>query len=159
MFTGDRSGDFLYAALYAAGLASQPTSTHRDDGLRLHGVYISAAARCAPPANKPSPAHLRACSGFLASERALLADGRVVLALGAIAWRAAWMALHDRPGPALAASPMPAFAHARSVRTPDRWLLGSYHVSQQNTFTGRLTDAMFARILATARELAERADD
>jgi uracil-DNA glycosylase family 4 len=145
VFTGDRSGDFLYAALHRAGFASQPTSTSRDDGMVLSDCYISAAVRCAPPGNKPSPAERTACSSFLDREWDLLGRKRAILALGRIAWDAA-LALARRQGIEL--SPRPVFAHGASVRlTPSIRLIGSYHVSQQNTFTGKLTTAMFDRLL------------
>jgi uracil-DNA glycosylase len=173
MFTGDRSGDFLYAALHRAGFASQPTSRARGDGLTLSGAFITAPCRCAPPNNKPLPEELTRCAGFLDRELASLgrrtsvrgnvrastnrrggpsADGGVgvVLALGAIAWEAVlgWM---GRRGVAIP-RPRPRFAHGAELRLPGSpMLLGSYHVSQQNTQTGRLTAAMFDGILARAR--------
>jgi uracil-DNA glycosylase family 4 len=161
MFTGDRSGDFLYAALHRAGLANQPTSTSRGDGLSLRGVFISAAARCAPPANKPCPDELTACAHFLDDELTLLENVTVVLALGAIAWRAALDYL-GRAG-AVLPRPRPAFAHGARFDVPvgrtgapkTRVLLGSYHVSQQNTQTGKLTPAMFDGVLAEAASLGE----
>lgn len=153
MFTGDRSGDFLYAALHRAGLASQPQSIHRDDGMRLSGVYISAAARCAPPANKPLPGELVKCSGYLDQEFALLTRKRVMLCLGAIAWRAAVELLRRQEQ--IAPGGIPAFGHATVVKAGSLFLLGSYHVSQQNTFTGRLTPAMFGSVLSKAVRLAE----
>jgi uracil-DNA glycosylase family 4 len=153
MFTGDRSGDFLYAALHRAGFASQPTSTVRDDGLRLTGAYITAPCRCAPPDNKPTPAELRRCAPFLNRELELLSAAQVVLALGAIAWKAAIDRAHasGRPFP----SPAPKFGHGAFVPLPGeaRFLLGSYHVSQQNTQTGRLTPRMFDEVLARAEKL------
>jgi uracil-DNA glycosylase family 4 len=149
MFTGDRSGDFLYAALYRAGLANQPTSRSRDDGLALRGVYITAPCRCAPPANKPLPIELRRCAPFLSRELVLLTRAKVFLALGAIGFRA----LLDhfvREGQVLP-SPRPAFGHGVEVPLPDgRLLVASYHVSQQNTQTGKLTPAMFDAVLARA---------
>jgi uracil-DNA glycosylase family 4 len=150
IFTGDRSGDFLYAALHRAGLASQAESTHRDDGLELRGVYITAAQRCAPPANRPTAAQLRSCSAYLAEELRLLRPP-VVLCLGGIAWNAVLAALRaeDVPIP----RPRPAFAHGHVVPLGDTTLLGCYHVSQQNTFTGRLTEAMLDEVLRTARRL------
>jgi uracil-DNA glycosylase family 4 len=158
MFTGDRSGDFLYAALHRAGLASQPESTSADDGLELRGTYITAAARCAPPDNKPSPDELAACASFLDEEVALLPRVRVFLALGAIAW-AAVLGHLTRAGVELP-RPRPLFAHGARFDAPPaagdagaggrRVLLGSYHVSQQNTQTGKLTPPMFDRVLAQA---------
>ncbi len=144
MFTGDRSGDVLYAALHRAGYASQPTSEHRDDGLVLTGAYITAPVRCAPPANKPTPDERAACRPFLERELALLSEVRVVLALGRIAYDAC--IAHWRP-PAKVA-----FGHGASMPLPDgRTLVCSYHVSQQNTFTGRLTPAMLDAVLAACR--------
>jgi uracil-DNA glycosylase family 4 len=152
MFTGDRSGDFLFAALHRAGLASQPTSTRRDDGLTLDGVYITAALRCAPPANRPTPEQLLRCRTHLAAEIARLRP-RAVLCLGAIGWRAAIdaIALNGVPHP----RPQPRFGHGREARIGPVRLLGSYHVSQQNTFTGRLTGAMFDSVLQRARAVAD----
>lgn len=151
VFTGDRSGDFLYAALHRAGLANQPTSVWRDDGLKLTGCYISAAARCAPPDNKPLPAELKACEPFLDREWRLLKNKRVILALGKIAWDAV-LPLAARNGVTLP-SPRPAFGHAAEVTLGPVTMIGSYHVSQQNTFTGKLTPQMFDAILARARKL------
>jgi uracil-DNA glycosylase family 4 len=146
MFTGDRSGDFLYAALHRAGLASQPTSEARDDGLSLRGVYITAPVRCAPPDNKPLPDEIARCAHFLDDEISLLPEVRVVLALGSIAWRAILdHGLRQRkPVP----RPKPAFAHGASFRMGAIAVIGSYHVSQQNTQTGKLTPAMFDSVLA-----------
>jgi uracil-DNA glycosylase family 4 len=146
MFTGDRSGDFLYPALHRTGLASQAQSVSRDDGLKLRGVYITAAARCVPPGNMPRPDEIARCAPFLSNEIALLRDLRVFLALGAIAWNALldYAAHTGSPLP----RPRPKFAHGASFRLGDRPVVGSYHVSQQNTQTGRLTKAMFDAILA-----------
>ena len=147
VFTGDRSGDFLFAALHRAGLASQPGSTARDDGLTLRNCYISAAVRCAPPGNKPLPAETLACASFLDAEWRLLRNKRTILALGRIAWdatltlarRHGWRGVRQN------------FAHGQRVDLCDAVkLLGSYHVSQQNTFTGRLTPAMFDSVLREA---------
>jgi uracil-DNA glycosylase family 4 len=152
MFTGDRSGDFLYAALHRRGLASQPASTAMDDGLRLHDTFIVAAARCAPPDNRPSPAELARCAPFLDQELALFPRMRVVLALGSIAWDA-YLAHAERTGQVVP-RPRPKFAHGATLAFRGTrhtvTLLGSYHVSQQNTQTGRLTVAMFDAILARA---------
>jgi uracil-DNA glycosylase family 4 len=149
MFTGDRSGDFLYAALHRARLANQKEALARDDGLRLKGVYISAAGRCAPPANKPTPGELARCSDYLDAEARALADARVIVALGAIAWDTA-LRLFRRQGVELP-SPRPRFAHGGVVAL-GRWtLVGCYHVSQQNTFTGRLTPQMLDRVLLQAQ--------
>jgi uracil-DNA glycosylase len=146
VFTGDRSGDFLFAALHRCGLANQPTSVSVNDGLRLTNVFISATARCAPPGNKPLPSEIENCQPFLDREWKLLANKRVILALGAIAWNAA-LAMAVRNGCAL---PIPRanFGHGSELDlTPSLRLVGSYHVSQQNTFTGRLTEEMFDRVL------------
>ncbi|HEY7816464.1 MAG TPA: uracil-DNA glycosylase [Nakamurella sp.] len=157
MFTGDRSGDVLYAALYRAGLASQPTSTRIGDGLALTGVRITAPVHCAPPANRPTPEEIRTCSAYLRRELELLAPTvRVVLTLGAIGWQALLRVL-DGDGWEIP-RPRPRFGHGRevSVGHPDGrmlTLLGCYHVSQQNTFTGRLTPAMLDAVLARATAL------
>jgi uracil-DNA glycosylase family 4 len=149
IFTGDRSGDFLFAALHRAGLANQPTSVSSDDGLKLTGCYISATARCAPPANKPAPPEVQACAGFLDAEWRLLTRKRVLFALGRIAWDAC-LAMAERTGIEMP-RPRPAFGHGAEVRLADQlMLIGSYHVSQQNTFTGRLTEAMFDQALKQA---------
>jgi uracil-DNA glycosylase family 4 len=148
MFTGDKSGEFLYAALHRAGFANQPRSNSRDDGLALKGVWISSAGRCAPPANKPTPGELAACSGWLDREREQLAEMRVILALGAIAWEAA-LALLARGG-ATIPKPRPKFGHGAQIELGGMQLLGCYHVSQQNTFTGKLTPRMLDAVLARA---------
>lgn len=152
VFTGDRSGDFLYAALHRAGLASQPHAVALDDGLELSDVFISASARCAPPGNRPTRDELLRCAPFLAREARLLASARVLVCLGGIAWESA-LALARARGVELP-RPRPKFAHGAEVDLDGRTLLGCYHVSQQNTFTGRLTAAMLDRVLARARELA-----
>ncbi len=152
MFTGDRSGDFLYPALHRAGLASSPRSVDRGDGLVLHGAYISSACRCAPPANRPTHDQLARCSAYLDEEAEALLKARVLLALGGIAWGAA-VNLLSRLGVELP-RPRPRFAHGAEERLGDRWLLGSYHVSQQNTFTGRLTPSMLDRVLGRAVALS-----
>jgi uracil-DNA glycosylase family 4 len=152
MFTGDRSGDFLYAALHRAGLARQSESRSKDDGQSLRGVYISAAARCAPPDNKPDVGELERCAPFLDEEADALTEARVVLCLGAVGWTAA-LRLFERRGIVLP-TPRPRFAHAAEHVVGDRLLLGSFHVSQQNTFTGRLTPEMFDAVLARASTFA-----
>ncbi|HMK71750.1 MAG TPA: uracil-DNA glycosylase [Myxococcaceae bacterium] len=154
VFTGDRSGDFLYAALHRAGLASQPTSVSRDDGLRLFGTWVTVAVRCVPPHNRPTPAEFRRCAPFLDQELGLLRP-RAVLALGAMAW-AAVLGAFERGGTALP-RPRPRFAHGAEVSLAGApRLLGSYHVSQQNTQTGRLTPAMLDAVLARALEAQPR---
>lgn len=158
VFTGDRSGDFLYAALHRAGLANQPTSLRRDDGLVLNDVWITLAARCVPPDNRPSPDETRRC-GVLWLDRELAAmKPRVVLALGAIAWNA--YLDHAGRQNVLLRPPQtrPKFAHGARTELPSAIgavLLGSYHVSQQNTQTGRLTARMFDAILRQAVTLAQ----
>lgn len=154
MFTGDRSGDFLYAALYRAGLANQPHSTDRDDGLTLKGVYISAPLRCAPPGNKPTPAQLANCAPYLLEELSILRPA-VIVALGGIAWTASLRAL-DAAGVAVG-RPRPRFAHGAVCPLGFTVLLGCYHVSQQNTFTGRLTEVMMDTLLARARAIEQGA--
>jgi uracil-DNA glycosylase family 4 len=154
MFTGDRSGDVLYAALYRAGLANQPTSVAADDGLALTGTRIFSAVRCAPPANKPTPAERDACLPWLARELALLRPTlRVVVALGQFGWNAFWPAARDGLGEPVPV-PRPAFGHGAEHTGDSITLLGCYHVSQQNTFTGRLTPTMLDEVLARARRLA-----
>jgi len=156
IFTGDRSGDVLFAALHRAGLANQPTSVARDDGLVLHHTRIFAAVRCAPPDNKPTPAERDTCAPWLHREVTLIRPTlRVVVALGAFAW-AAWWSTFPRVYGHRPPSPRPAFGHGAlaQVGTDGPALLGCYHVSQQNTFTGRLTPAMLDDVLARAKELA-----
>jgi uracil-DNA glycosylase family 4 len=152
MFTGDGSGDFLYAALHAVGLASMPAARDRDDGMRLSDAYISAVVRCAPPANKPTPAERDRCLPYLARELALLEDVRVIVGLGAFGWDGVLRALgrQGRPIP----RPRPRFGHGAEVRIAPYYLLGAFHPSQQNTFTGRLTAQMFETVLRRAAELA-----
>ena len=152
MFTGDRSGDFLYAALHRAGLASSPQALDRDDGLVLRGAYISSACRCAPPANRPTASQLDRCSSYLDGEADALDRARVLVALGGVGWDAT-LKLMDRRG-APVPRPRPRFAHGAEIRLDPLWVLGSYHVSQLNTFTGRLTPAMLDRVLARALVLA-----
>jgi len=153
IFTGDRSGDWLYGALFRAGFANQPTATHRGDGLRLAGAYVTAAGRCAPPGNRPSPEELENCRPYLAAELAALERARVVVALGGVAWDAVlrvWAeAGHDLP------RPRPRFGHGAEFLPASGLpvLLGSYHPSQQNTLTRRLTQPMFDAVFARAREL------
>ncbi len=149
VFTGDASGDFLWAALHRAGLADRPASRRADDGLTLGNVYIAAAVRCAPPANKPTIQERDACAPYLVRELALLRSVRVVLALGAFGWDAAlrtMAALGGRPP----AGARPRFGHGAAVAVGPYRLVGSYHPSQQNTFTGRLTPAMLDAVLEQA---------
>ena len=146
MFTGDRSGDFLYAALHRTGFASQPESTSRDDGQHLTGAWITAPVRCAPPANKPTIEERDTCRPFLERELALL-PARVLVPLGGFAYQGLCSILGVRP--------RPPFAHGVEVPLPDgRWIVGSYHVSQQNTFTGKLTEPMLDAVFERARALA-----
>ena len=146
VFTGDRSADWLFASMHRTGFANQPTSLHRDDGLRLDGAWVTAAVRCAPPANKPLPAERDNCLPYAAEELALLAPA-VIVCLGAFAWDAACRLLDLRP--------KPRFGHGAEF-TPakgDPVLLGCYHPSQQNTFTGKLTEPMIDAVFLRAREL------
>jgi uracil-DNA glycosylase len=147
MFTGDRSGDFLYAALHATGYANQPTSRRSDDGLELTDCFITASVRCAPPANRPLPAERDACRDWLDRELALLPRARVIVCLGAFAW--------DNVAPR---RPRPRFGHGAEARAGRFTLLGSFHPSQQNTFTGKLTATMMEAVLTRARELADEAE-
>ena len=158
IFTGDRSGDVLFAALYRAGLASQPTSVSRDDGLRLRHTRIFAAVRCAPPDNKPTPAERDTCAPWLRREMELVRPTlRVVVALGAFAWASLWPALVAVYG-VRPPRPRPTFGHGVRVDVPGApTVLGCYHVSQQNTFTGRLTPEMLDDVLSTARAAADLA--
>jgi uracil-DNA glycosylase family 4 len=154
IFTGDRSGDVLFAALYRAGLANQPASVGRDDGLALAHTRVFAAVRCAPPANAPTPAERDTCAHWLHDELSLLRPTlRVVVALGGFAWAAFWPALRAVWGVAPPV-PRPAFGHGAEWTGAGPVLLGCYHVSQQNTFTGRLTPAMLDDVFARARSLA-----
>jgi uracil-DNA glycosylase family 4 len=148
VFTGDRSGDFLFAALHRCGYANQAESVHRDDGLRLTGVFITAPVKCAPPANKPAPDERDRCRPYFDRELALLPGIEVVLALGRFGWDAACTSFG-------VGRPRPTFAHGAEAPLPGgRTLLGSYHVSQQNTFTGVLTPAMLDAVLERARAIA-----
>lgn len=156
VFTGDSSGDFLFAGLHRAGFASQAESTRPGDGLALSDAYVLAPVRCAPPDNKPTPGEFDRCRPFFVRELALLPHVRVLLALGGLAWASALRVL--AVGGAAIPRPAPSFGHGAETRidAPDRpalTLLGSYHVSRQNTNTGRLTPSMFDEVLSKAREL------
>ena len=155
VFTGDASGDFLWTALYELGLADRPISRRADDGLTLTDVYVAAAVRCAPPANKPTPTERDTCAPFLVREFGLLTQARVVVALGAFGWDAALRALatlgHD-------VRLRPRFGHGAEVAIGPYTMLGTYHPSQQNTFTGRLMPPMFRSVLERARDIGGRPD-
>jgi uracil-DNA glycosylase len=151
IFTGDRSGDFLFEALHRAGFANQPTSVHPDDGLRVGDLYIAAVNRCAPPANLPTPAERRNCRPYLAAEIAALERLKVIVCLGGFAWQGAIEALAER---GVKVRPRPRFGHGVEAPSGPYTLLGSFHPSQQNTFTGRLTQPMMGEVLARARLLA-----
>lgn len=146
VFTGDRSGDWLYRAMHRAGLANQPTSTGRTDGLTLSNAWVTVAVRCAPPDNKPLPLERKRCADYLTRELALLRNKRVVVCLGNFAYVAACEFF--------AVSPRPKFAHGAVVEAGDVTLVCSYHPSQQNTFTGRLTEPMLDEVFATAARIA-----
>jgi uracil-DNA glycosylase family 4 len=147
VFTGDRSGDWLFASLHRTGFASQPTSRHRDDGLRLEGAFVAATVRCAPPANRPLPEERDNCLPYAGRELELMRP-RVIVCLGGYAWDAACRLLGLRP--------KPAFGHgAEHLVDGGPTLLGTYHPSQQNTFTGKLTEQMMDAVLARARNLAD----
>jgi uracil-DNA glycosylase len=152
IFTGDRSGDWLFASLHRTGFANQALSVSRDDGLALHDCWITAAVRCAPPANRPTPAERDNCLPWSVAELALLREVGVIVCLGAFAWDAALRlrAAHGEPIP----RPKPRFGHGAELPA-ERWpLLGCFHPSQQNTFTGKLTEAMMDAVFTRAREVA-----
>lgn len=153
VFTGDRSGDFLFSALHRAGLASRPSSRHPGDGLELYRTFVAAAVRCPPPANRPLPAERDACLPYAAEEWRLLGELRAVVCLGGYAWDSALRIeamVAGRP-----VRPKPRFAHGAEHRLESgRVLLGAYHPSQQNTFTGRLTPEMLTAVMRRGRELA-----
>lgn len=151
VFTGDRSGDFLFAALHRAGLANRPVSLARDDGLALQDAYVAALVRCAPPANMPTPAEREACLPYLLRELDILEEARLIIALGQFAWDGALRALGAL---GWTARPKPLFGHGAEASVGPYALLGCYHPSQQNTFTGRLTPAMLDAVLRRARDLA-----
>jgi uracil-DNA glycosylase len=152
IFTGDRSGDFLFAALHRAGYANRPRSEHRADGLRLAGVWVGAVNRCPPPGNRPTPAERDNCLPYLVRELQLLRRVRAIVALGGFAWDGALLALrelgHHVP------RPKPRFAHGAEAEVGPYAMLGCFHPSQQNTFTGRLTEGMMEEIFTRARELS-----
>ncbi len=153
-FTGDRSGDFLFASMYRTGFANQPESVRADDGLRLRDAYVVAAVRCAPPANKPTPAERDECMPYLVRELQLLTRPRVIVALGAFGYEASWSALRraSLPNVVLPAR-RPRFAHGAEVAAGPVHIICTFHPSQQNTFTGRLTPDMLDATFARAREL------
>jgi uracil-DNA glycosylase family 4 len=153
MFTGDRSGDWLYAALHRAGFASQPSSAHRDDGLRLQDAYVTAVVRCAPPANRPTPPERDRCLPYLERELRLLENCSTIVALGGFAWDGALRALRSLGNET--PKPKPRFGHGAEAAVGHWMLLGCYHPSQQNTFTGRLTEPMLDAVLSRARVLAD----
>jgi uracil-DNA glycosylase len=154
IFTGDRSGDWLFASLHRSGYANQPTSERRGDGLRLDDAFVSAVNRCPPPGNRPTPSERDNCLPYLERELALLPRARVLVALGSFAWDGALRALralgHEIP------RPKPRFAHGAEAALGPYLLLGCFHPSQQNTFTGKLTEEMMDAVFARARELADR---
>lgn len=151
IFTGDRSGDWLYGALYATGFANQPEATRRDDGLKLVDCYITAAVRCAPPANKPTGVEFKRCQPYLVKELQLFESIRIVIALGKIAFDS-FLAAHQENGGSIP-KPRPRFGHGTTiVLSHSLTLICSYHPSQQNTFTGKLTRPMFHSIFEKARE-------
>lgn len=154
IFTGDRSGDWLYRAMHKAGFANQPSSTHAADGLKLRDAYISCVVKCAPPDNKPAPKELERCSSFLKREMEAMPRTRVWLCLGGIALQGLWPLLHPKTA-GVKTPARPKFGHGQCVELADGrgWVLMSYHPSQQNTFTGRLTEPMFDSVFAKAKAL------
>ena len=152
VFTGDRSGDFLFASLYRTGFANQAQSQHRDDGLWLNGAYVTAIVRCAPPENQPTSLERAACRSWLEEELRLLLEVRVVIALGGEAWRHLFRLYRDHgedvPRPAIP------FGHGTEVKLGRHTMIGSYHPSQQNTFTGRLTPSMLDKVMFRGRQIA-----
>lgn len=156
IFTGDESGHWLFRALHEAGFANQPTSTHRADGLRLRDAYVTATVRCAPPANKPLPSEIANCEPYLLEELTLLTRVRVVVGLGRVGWLAYLRARRALGG--TLPRPLPRFAHGAAVRLDDVTLIASYHPSQQNTFTGKLTRPMLRAVFMTARRILRAAD-
>jgi uracil-DNA glycosylase len=153
IFTGDRSGDWLFASLHRCGLANQPESTARDDGLRLRDAYVTAVNRCAPPANRPTTAERDNCLPYLVEELGLLRRARVIVALGSYGWDGALLAVRARG--IQVPRPKPRFGHGAEARVGELTVLGCFHPSQQNTFTGRLTEEMMDAVFRRAQELAE----
>ena len=153
VFTGDRSGDWLYASMYRNGFANQPTSVSADDGLVLHGAYVTAAVRGAPPANQPTPDERDRCLPFFVRELELLPEVRVIVALGAFAYQAVWTTLASAD--VSLPRPRPRFTHGLEVVTERATIVGCFHPSQQNTFTGKLTEPMIDGVFARARVLSE----
>ncbi len=153
VFTGDRSGDWLFAALHRAAFANQPTSVHAGDGLRLTGAYVTAVVKCAPPANKPTPTERDTCLPYLVRELELLERARVLVALGKFAWDGALAGLR-RAGLEVP-RPKPEFGHGAEVAIGPYILLGCFHPSQQNTFTGKLTEEMIDAVFARANRLSK----
>ena len=156
VFTGDRSADWLYGSLYRVGMANQAESVSVDDGLTLHGCWVTAAVRCAPPANKPTPAERDTCLPYAMRELELLTDVRVIVCLGSFAWDAGLRIL--AAGGSTVPRPRPKFGHGAEVTVGGRVLLGCYHPSQQNTFTGKLTRPMIDDVMWRARKLGGVAD-
>ena len=152
IFTGDRSGDFLYASLHRTGLANQPTSASRDDGLRLRGAFVAAVNRCCPPGNRPTPEERDRCLPFLVRELRALRRVGVIVALGAFAWDGALRAVADLGH---AARPRPRFGHSAEAHVGPYRLLGCFHPSQQNTFTGKLTGEMLDAVFVRARAMTQ----
>jgi uracil-DNA glycosylase family 4 len=151
IFTGDRSGDWLFGSLHREGYANQPTSVARDDGLVLHDAYVAAAVRCAPPANKPTREERDQCLPYLSRELDLLDRVQVIVVLGAFAYEALWRTLRDSA--VVLPRPRPRFGHLIEVETPRATILGCFHPSQQNTFTGKLTEPMIDAVFARARAI------
>jgi uracil-DNA glycosylase family 4 len=151
VFTGDRSGDWLFASMHREGYANQPTSVSADDGLQLRDAYVAAAVRCAPPANKPTREERDTCLPYLEREMALLERVRVIVVLGAFAYEAIWVTL--RQSGVELPRPRPRFGHLMEVETSRATILGCFHPSQQNTFTGKLTEPMLDAVFARAREI------
>ncbi len=152
IFTGDRSGDWLFAALHRAGLANQPESVGRDDGLRLRGAYVTAVNRCPPPQNRPTTEERDRCLPYLVSELRLLSSARTIVALGSYAWTGTLLALAELG--AEVPRPRPRFGHGAEARIGEWAMLGCFHPSQQNTFTGRLTEPMLDEVFSRAKALA-----